>query len=321
MKRSISPFKLHRDSPKRTSRRSSTGTSSRRTSLSQRTASLKIVDFGLAKLAGMKLTKTGSTLGTAHYMSPEQARGKEIDHRTDIWALGVVLYEMITGKAPFPGEYEQATLYAIMNEEPEPVTALRSGVPMELERIINKCLEKSLPERYQAAADLIADLRHLQRTLGTKSEPKQLAAPVSPKPVRRSQWWYWTVPSLFLAAIIVMILIRMPGRETKLGVKSIAVIPFKNMSDSKEDEYFSDGIAEDIRARLSKIADLKVISQQSVQRYKNSNKSIKEIGRELDVATILEGSVRRAGNQVRIVAQLIDAGGEGHIGQKRTIKR
>ena len=204
-------------------------------------------------------------------------------------------------------------IYSIMNEEPEPVTALRSGMPMELERIINKCLEKNLQERYQAAADLIADLRHLQRTLGTDGKSKQGAAPVSLKSVKRLRWWYWAVPSIFLAAIIVMMLVRMPGRETKLGVKSIAVIPFKNMSDSKEDEYFSDGIAEDIRARLSKIADLKVISQQSVQRYKNSNKSIKEIGRELDVATILEGSVRRAGNHVRIVAQLIDAGDEGHV--------
>ncbi len=273
---------------------------------------VKIVDFGIAKLAGAKLTSIGTTVGTARYMSPEQAKGEQVDQRTDIWSLGIVLYEMLTGKHAFPGEYEQATLYAIINEEPEPVTALRPDIPMELERIIGRCLEKDPGERYQTADDLSADLRHLRRTVGAENRSDQLAA-VSPKPVGMLRWRYWAVPSLLLVAIIVMIIVGMPRREIKRRTKSIAVLPFKNMSDSKEDEYFSDGIAEDIRARLSKIADLKVISQQSVLRYKNSDKSIKDIGRELDVATVLEGSVRRAGNQVRIVAQLIDAGSEGHI--------
>jgi serine/threonine protein kinase len=124
----------------------------------------KILDFGLAKLAGLtQLTQEGSTLGTAHYMSPEQAGGQEVDHRSDLWCLGVVLYEMITGMVPFQGDHAQAVAYAVLNSDPEPVTGLRTGVPMELERIIGKCLAKSPAERYQHADDLLADLRHLQR--------------------------------------------------------------------------------------------------------------------------------------------------------------
>ena len=275
---------------------------------------LKVMDFGLAKLPGRTMvTREGTTLGTAGYMSPEQARGENADSLTDIWSLGVVLYEMLTGRLPFRGEYEQALIYQILNGAPDPITSLRTGVPMDLERIVTKCLEKNPGERYQTAVDLLADLRHLQRTLGIESQAKQSVTPMQQRPFRRIRWWYWVAPSLLLVAIIAIILIRMPARETKRDMKSIAVIPFKNMSDSKEDEYFSDGIAEDIRAQLSKIADLKVISQQSVMQYKNSGKSIKDIGRELGVATILEGSVRRSGGQVRIVAQLIDAVGEGHI--------
>jgi len=121
---------------------------------------VKIVDFGLAKLAGRTLlTKEGTTLGTVAYMSPEQAQGAEVDHRTDIWALGAVLYQIVTGKQPFKGDYEQAVFYSIMNEDPEPITALRTGVPMELERIVTKCLDKEPNNRYQHADELIVDFQ------------------------------------------------------------------------------------------------------------------------------------------------------------------
>ncbi|MCK4835256.1 MAG: serine/threonine protein kinase, partial [Candidatus Aminicenantes bacterium] len=122
----------------------------------------KILDFGLAKLRGAtKLTKEGTTLGTIAYMSPEQASGDKIDHRSDIWSLGVLLYEMVTGQMPFKGEYEQAIMYAIMNEEPEPITGLRTGVPQELERIVNKTLNRDISARYQNVADMIVDLKNL----------------------------------------------------------------------------------------------------------------------------------------------------------------
>jgi len=124
----------------------------------------KIVDFGLAKLATQtRLTQEGATVGTVRYMSPEQARGEEVDRRSDIWSLGVMLYEMLTGRPPFRGEHEPAVVYSIMNDSPEPVTALRTGVPMELERTINKCLAKSPDERYQHTGDLIVDLKRLAK--------------------------------------------------------------------------------------------------------------------------------------------------------------
>ncbi|MBN1504776.1 MAG: serine/threonine protein kinase, partial [Candidatus Eisenbacteria bacterium] len=124
---------------------------------------VKIMDFGLAKLAGgPRVTKTGTSVGTAAYMSPEQAQGEAVDQRTDIWSLGVIIYEMVTGRLPFAGDYEQSVVYSILNEAPEPITAVRSGVPMELERIVGKALEKEPKRRYQRAEDLLVDLRNFQ---------------------------------------------------------------------------------------------------------------------------------------------------------------
>ena len=139
---------------------------------------VKIMDFGLAKLSGKtKLTKTGMTMGTAAYMSPEQARGERVDHRTDIWSFGIMLYEMITGQLPFKGEYEQAMVYSIMNEEPEPVTGLRTGVPMELERVVNKALAKIPDERYQHADELIVDLKQFKKTQKSGTIPPEEISP------------------------------------------------------------------------------------------------------------------------------------------------
>ena len=127
---------------------------------------VKLMDFGLAQLAGSsKFTREGTTLGTMNYMSPEQAEGSGTDQRTDIWSLGVVLYEMVSGQKPFRGEFDQAVVFSIMNEAAEPLTALRTGVPKELERIVNKCLAKKADERYQGAADLLVDLQALKREL------------------------------------------------------------------------------------------------------------------------------------------------------------
>ena len=272
---------------------------------------VKILDFGLAKLRGLpRITKTGSTLGTAPYMSPEQARGEAVDHRTDIWSLGVLLYEMITGQLPFRGDYEQAITYQIINATPEPMTGIRTGVPVELDRIVGKCLEKETGERYQTAADLIADLRHLERISGHVVHQPSATPPKSGSLLKRLA----IVTGILVVAVALILIFRPFSVEPQQNKKSIAVLPFRNMSDSKEDEYFSDGLTEDIITQLSKISGIeKVIARTSVMQYKSGNKSIHDIGRELDVNTILEGSVRRSDNRVRIVAQLIDVRSEGHM--------
>ncbi|MEE9190078.1 MAG: protein kinase, partial [Candidatus Neomarinimicrobiota bacterium] len=278
---------------------------------------VKVVDFGLAKLAGQtRVTKDGSTLGTAAYMSPEQTLGKEVDHRTDIWSLGVVLYEMLTGLTPFQGDYEQAVVYSIMNEDQKPLTGIRTGIPMELERIVNKTLAKNPDERYQRLDELIVDLNHVKKEYEKGKSDTWTLPPLSEK----KQIWKQPVPIVITALAIIIIFIgffvfskkeEMPTPVT--DGKSIAILPFKVIGDSKEDEYFSDGMHDDILTQVAKIHDLKVVSRTSVMRYKDTDKSMREIAQELGVGTILEGSVRRAGEKVRIVAQLINAKTDEHL--------
>ena len=229
-----------------------------------------LMDFGLAQLAhgGSKLTKEGTSLGTSAYMSPEQTTGEKLDLRTDVWALGVVLYEMATGQVPFQGHYEQAILYSILHESPEPVTAVRTGVPPELERIVNKCLAKRAGERYQTVSDLLADLSALKR--GTESGAG-----------------------------------TRPSSGSKDARPSIAVLPFENRSRGDEDEYFSDGISEDITSALGKVERLQVAPRSMAFQFKGKRPMPREVGAALNVGHVLEGSVRRSGNRVRINVELI----------------
>jgi serine/threonine protein kinase len=268
---------------------------------------VKITDFGLAKLRGTtQLTKTGSTIGTLAYMAPEQLRGEDIDHRADLFSLGVVLYEMTTLRLPFRGEHEAALTYSIANEEPAPVKSLRQNIPPALEQVIAKCLHKDRTQRYQKADEIVADLRALQsETTGT----------VKTVIVKERSKLPWILAAAAVLVIAAGLYLFMPGAHpTGANSKTIAVLPFANMSsDQKEDEYFSDGINEDILTQLAKIADLKVISRTSVIQYKGTKKTIREIGKELNAGVVLEGSVRRAGNQVRITAQLIDANTDEHL--------
>ncbi|MFQ5864747.1 MAG: protein kinase [bacterium] len=280
------------------------------------TGRVRITDFGLAKLAGRtQLTKEGTSMGTAAYMSPEQAQGAEVDHRTDIWSFGVMLYEMVSGQLPFQGDYEQAVIYSIMNEEPEALTGLRSGVPMELERIVTKALAKNPAERYQHADELLSDLRRLGKELeaGKKSVPVTDSRAAKEKSV-----WRKTTPALAGGLAVILLLAvwffqKQGTRQVAAKEKSVAVLPLATITQSEEDEIFSDGMHDDIITQLAKIHDLKVIARTSVMQYKNTQKRVSEIGRELGVGAILEGSVRRVGKQVRVVAQLIDAESEEHL--------
>ncbi len=231
-----------------------------------------LMDFGLAQIASAasKLTREGTTLGTSAYMSPEQTSGEKTDHRTDIWALGVVLYEMATGQTPFQGHYEQAILYSILHEAPEPITALRTGIPPELERIANKCLAKRADERYQTVSDLLADLGALKRSRESSEGKRQSSGTRDVRP-------------------------------------SIAVLPFQNRSRDEEDEYFSDGVTEDIISTLGNIEGLRVIPRASAFHFKGKRPSLSELVGLLNVSHILEGSVRRAGDRLRITVELIDS--------------
>jgi serine/threonine protein kinase/Tfp pilus assembly protein PilF len=241
---------------------------------------VKVMDLGLAKVAGSgaQLTKDHSTLGTAAYMSPEQARGEAVDHRSDIWSFGVVLYEMFTGNLPFPGEYEQAVLYAILNSSPEPLI----GLTMEQEQLVEKCLAKDPQERYQ-------NMNEIKKGV------------------------FIAILVLTIAVVLTWQQFFIPSAPDVNARKSIAVLPFKNLSDDKENEYFSDGITEDIIARLSRLSELRVMSRSAIEHFKNSERSFSEMAAELDVTAILEGSVRRSGNRVRIVSQLVDARSEENI--------
>jgi serine/threonine protein kinase len=273
---------------------------------------IKIMDFGLAKVRGVaQVTKQGTTLGTTTYMSPEQAQGKEVDHRTDIWSFGIVLYEMIAGRLPFKGDYEQAVIYAILNDKQESIRNLRSDIPTELENIVNRSLKKDPAQRFQSMGELISDLKKLRGDSGS-STSTETSTHSKTSNQRRSKFLISAMITVVAVALIIWYFLT-PLQESTSGQKSIAVLPFKNLSEQKENEYFSDGVTEDIITQLSKISGLRVISRTSVMRYKESILSLREIGKELDVTTILEGSVRRADNQVRIVAQLIDAESDEHL--------
>jgi serine/threonine protein kinase len=280
----------------------------------------KIVDFGLAKLATQtKLTRSGMTTGTVAYMSPEQARGEEVDHRTDIWSLGVALYEMVTGRLPFRGEHEPAVVYSIMNEEPEPVTGVRTGVPMELERIIRKCMAKSPGERYQHADEVVADMRRMGKALAAPAptRPQEFRTGLRP---RRGRPWLWVAALAVVVVVVVGVLsrYRAPSRVAPVSErKMLAVLPFVNLG-SAEDEYFAAGITEEITSRLATIRELGVISRTSAVHYAGTNKTIKQIGAELDVQYILEGTVRWARapegtSRVRITPQLIRVSDDTHL--------
>jgi serine/threonine-protein kinase len=235
-----------------------------------------LLDFGLANLQGdERLTQAGSAVGTVAYMSPEQASGREVDSRSDLFSCGIVLYELIAGRTPFRRDNEAATLNAIANASPEPLARYKNDVPDELQRVVTKTLAKSPDERYQTAADLLADLRVIERSLAAGASTS--------------------------------------SRRTAASQPSLAVLPFTNMSADPENEYFSDGLTEELLNILAKNRGLKVTGRTSSFVFKGKREDLREIGQKLGVGTILEGSVRKAGNRVRITAQLVNANDGFHL--------
>ena len=276
------------------------------------TGVVKILDFGLAKLSEQaKLTKEGSTLGTAAYMSSEQAGGESMDHRSDLWSLGVVLYEMITGQVPFKGDYDQAILYAIMNEEPEPLSALRTGVPKELENIVSECLEKDISLRYQHADGLLAQLRRLKRDTDKVKRPTTTGIkPIEDK--KHAVKGRISNHKLFvsLAAVVVIIfavlavVFFLPKNNR---VDSLAILPFVNASDEEGTDWLSDGIPESIISSLQRIPNLRVTSFESVLRqYRDGVPAISDVRRDFNVESVVMGRMTLRGDDVTINIEVVD---------------
>jgi serine/threonine protein kinase/tetratricopeptide (TPR) repeat protein len=267
---------------------------------------VKITDFGLAKLrSSLELTRFGSTVGTVAYMAPEVIRGDEADARSDIFSFGTLMYEMLTGKLPFRGEHEAAMMYSIMNEEPPSVKSLRPDVPPVLEQIVMRSLHKEQAVRYQRAAEIVADLRTLQR---------EMSGTVKTVIVKQHSKLPWIIAAVFLVlGVIGIYLFKPASHPAGTNSKTIAVLPFVNMSSDPDQEYFSDGLSEELLNVLAKNAGLRVTSRTSSFSFKGTNTDLKTIAAKLNVQHILEGSVRKSGNTLRITAQLINVETDTHL--------
>ena len=224
---------------------------------------VKIMDFGLAKLkSNTGITRTGTSLGTLSYMSPEQAQGISADHRSDIWSLGVVFYEMLTGELPFKSEHEAGLIYVISNDDFTPTSALDRRIPPRIDQIIDRMMRKNRDERYQSLDEFISELENIKENIKNTIQ--------------------------------------------KTKKKAITVLPFDNISPDKESDYFSDGLTDEIIANLARLKDMRVVSRTTSIQYKKTQKDIKTIGRELGARYIMEGSVRKFQDNLRITTQLID---------------
>jgi serine/threonine-protein kinase len=236
------------------------------------TGRVRILDFGLAKMQhAAKLTRTGSTLGTVAYASPEIAQGEEAGVASDIFSYGAVLYELLTGRLPFRGQHEAAIIYSIVHEEPPALAEVRPGAPSILQSTLDRCLAKDPRARYASCSELVADLKKAIKGLEATPAATDAATP------------------------------------------SIAVLPLANLSADPENEYFSDGLTEELLNVLAKNPELRVTGRTSAFAFKGKSEDPRLIGQKLGVGTILEGSVRKAGNRVRITAQLIDAADGFHL--------
>ncbi len=296
----------------------------------------KVLDFGLARKARKRiaefgptkdqstvsldeehLTSPGAALGTAAYMSPEQARGEELDCRTDVFSFGSVLYEMATGRPPFTGSTPALLFDAILHQSPPPLSKLNPTIPPELEQTINKALEKDREDRCQSAAELRADLRRLRRDRDTariSSANQQILTAAPSRP------WKLFLATGFLILLVVLLTFNSAWLRERLRpspggpqIASLAVLPLDNLSGDPEQEYFSEGMTDELITDLAKLPGLRVISRTSVMQYKGTHKSLTQIARELGVDAVMEGTVLRSGGRVRITAQLIALPTERHL--------
>ncbi|NIO47946.1 MAG: protein kinase [Candidatus Aminicenantes bacterium] len=284
----------------------------------------KIMDFGIAKLAGgTEITRPAAFMGTVAYMSPEQASAEPLDHRTDIWSLGVVLYEMLTGQVPFKGEHEQVILHSILNKNPQPITSLHSGVPLELEAIVNKCLEKEPSERYQTSADLIADLNRLKRDMTTGKTAMAAATATYPTPTATLARPFprlmrkMALPIGAVILILVFLLVLPPTRrivQNWLGFeiipaeKSLAILPFTIVGGDAEERAFCDGLVENLTSKLTQLEQFqrRLFILPSIDVHEFEITSPSEAERVFRVSLAVMGSFKRIGDMFSLTLKLVD---------------
>lgn len=277
---------------------------------------VKILDFGIAKLSArnegsgfdresitaIKGTDPGMIIGTANYMSPEQAKGMEVDGRTDIFSYGVVLHEMISGELPFSGDSAIEMIGAILRDEPKP---LNDNVPNEIKRIIGKCLRKDREERYQTIREACDNLKEFKQELEFQSKLER-TQPTPAEPQTQIRMTESTAESQRTAR-------RTTSQSGISNLQSIVVLPFTNISSDSDNDYFSDGLTEELISDLSKVRSLKVISRNSAMRLKGTTKDLRTIASELNVRYVLDGSVRKAGANLRVSAQLIEVDSDANL--------
>jgi serine/threonine protein kinase/cytochrome c-type biogenesis protein CcmH/NrfG len=286
--------------------------------------SARIMDFGIARSLKEKgITGTGVMIGTPEYMSPEQVEGKEVDQRSDIYSVGVILYEMVTGHVPFEGDTPFIIGVKHKSEIPRDPKELNTQIPEDLSKIIMKCMEKDKEKRYQSVREVRSDFSRLEKEVPTKE--RVILEKREEKEIPRKLLRTIAVPGIIILVIIIIIVlyslfrrILSPGELEKETVtpaetiaqiqwkNSVAVLPFTDLSPNQDQEYFCDGMTDDIIGKLSKIRELKVISRTTMMRYRKTEKGIKDIGQELSVATVLEGSIKREHDNIRINAQLVN---------------
>ena len=253
---------------------------------------VKILDFGIAKLTGVTgLTETGITLGTVSYMSPEQVNGEDAGPQSDVWALGAVFYELLTGQVPFPGDRPAVVMHGITDRAPSPVRALCPEASAAVVRVVTGALEKSCELRYRTARDFLAAIAAIGTTAAGNPPSGTDATRVTEATTGRE-------------------LARHEG-------PSVAVLPFADMSPEKDQDYFCEGLAEELIDALAQLEGLRVVARTSAFRFKADAPDLREVGEKLNVTTVLEGSVRKAGNRLRINAQLINAADGYHLWSKR----
>jgi eukaryotic-like serine/threonine-protein kinase len=318
---------------------------------------VKVLDFGLAKLAERTSpdlvdteaatranvkTEPGVVMGTVAYMSPEQVRGLEVDARTDVWSLGVVLYEMLAGQAPFAGETSSHIGVAILEKEPMPLVRYASQLPADLQRIVRKTLAKDRDDRYQSARDLLIDLKTLRRELDLQSEIERSLPPsvdtppnttqaapetktdslshatgiAEPQPTSSAQYVVTGIKRHKLKAIVALLIVVAAAtslwwylhlESRAVAIESLAVMPFVNASGNSEVEYLSDGMTDMLITSLSQLPKLSVKARSSVFRYKNKDTSPQQVGKELNVQAILTGRLVQHGNDLTLHIELVDA--------------